>query len=331
MIIIWGRTTRKSLRPDSAAILGSNPRCPMRGCDGRCQLFNITRYCHAYWIPLFPQGEPRQIVQCRQCHALFDLSEYQSFQKAALDVAARNVLQAMANAKAGESTLTDLLRRNQFTAAETQARAMLKKDPMNINMMCHLNVALNGLGRTQEADKLESQIVFQWQNHCRAKWIASGRPKGVSAFPRVMMNQATSEYRLEAKQFFEPEKISDDTVALYKILAHPRNDGPNEPFLAPDKRLFKLVKSGKSFVLSEITATGSTTDVISYMAEQPDIRKVTADVASFLGGGGDAGMPLATAEAIPEVASAEPTKGETMAEMTPLTAVCETKSIPEVV
>ncbi|CAB9517392.1 expressed unknown protein [Seminavis robusta] len=327
MIIIWGRTCRKSLRKDSTAVIGSGARCPRRGCNGVCLLFNVTRYCHLYFIPLCPRGEPREIVQCYICKSMFELAEYRDFQNAAAGLAARQVFQKVGSIMATENSITDLLRRSQNTEAETKARALLKEDPMNFTAMCHLNVALNGLGRTQEADKLASQIVKHWKTHCREKWITRGRPKETSSFPRVMMNKATAEYRLEAKQYFEPEKVNDETVALYKILAHPRTDlSGHEPFLAPDKRMFKLLKVGRSFVLREF---GSTKDVVSYMGKQPDIRKATCDVASVLGGG--------EVQRCPKQQSSQkqwrwlPRKGETMAEMAPPTTAAETKSIPEVV
>jgi hypothetical protein len=304
-LLIHGRTTSKHLRPDSDEVLGPNAKCPMRGCGARCKVYTVRAYYHMYFIPMCPIGDPRPVVQCSRCQAMFDLDKYQNIQRAA-------TVPATAPEEVGVVDM--LLRRSENEAAERKARALLQKDPNNINLMCYLNVALNGLGRAAEADKVASSVVYHWQTHCRSSWIANGRPKELAAFPRVMMNQATSDYRLEARQFFEPERISDESIAVYKILAYPRVSTSTATFEKPhvesNKRLFKLIQTGKFFVLSEILPSGTINVVISYTDQQAtDIRKVTADVASFLA------MPVAKAEAIPEGAD-----GGVVSEMESLTA-----------
>jgi hypothetical protein len=298
--LIHGKTTRKKLRQDSDGVLGLNAKCPKRGCGAACKLYEMRGYYHLYFIPLCPLGDPKPVVQCSHCQALFDLNAYQDFRRAAAAavVAASEALSAAASLTAASSAdveVKDMLLRSENDAAERKIRALLKTDPNNINLMCYLNVALNGLGRAAEADKVASSVVYHWQTNCRSNWIAQGRPKKEAAFPRVMMNQATDEYRLEAKQFFEPESIGGESIALYKILAFPRGPTSTKPCMEEDKKLFKLIQTGTSFVLDEVMASGFRNEVLSYTdRQQPDIRKVTADVANFLT------IPVATAEAMQE-------------------------------
>jgi hypothetical protein len=71
-----------------------------------------------------------------------------------------------------------------------------------------------------------------------------------------------------------------------------------------------LIQTGTFYVLSEVSPSGNINAVISYTDQQePDIRKVTADVASFLT------MPVAKAEVIPEE-----TDGGVVSEIVSLTA-----------
>ena len=289
MIIIYGWRTVKRLRIDSNELVGPNAKCLMPGCGARCSVYNVTPYFHMYFIPLCRSGDIRPVVQCSHCRAMFDLNMYQK--------ATRNTPDAQAH-------ILNMLRQGKNEVVEKNVRSLLKTDPNNINLMCYLNVALNGLGRAPEADQVASNIVYQWHTNCRSNWIAKGCPKELSAFPRIIMNMAADGYRLEGKQFFEPERIDDDSFSLYKILAFPaESTSPTKTsqklHVELNKRLFKLIQTGKFFVLAEILPSGTSSPVISYPDQQkPDIRKVMADVASFLT------MPVAKAEVIPEGADA---------------------------
>jgi len=65
-----------------------------------------------------------------------------------------------------------------------------------------------------------------------------GCPKELATFPRVWYNEGLSDYRLDAKQYFEPEAVNAKSVALYKVLVQPKGAANSN-----SKRLFKLLQS----------------------------------------------------------------------------------------
>lgn len=326
MIFIFGHTNQFSLHPDSKRILGPAPKCLRRNCNGVCRLYNMERYCHMYWIPIFPDGNKREIVKCLSCQTLYDREEYCGFQRRKnqfiqqvlqVRVAANN-----ATAKRNQE-IEEMLHKGQFQQAETHIRKLLEQVPSSLELLVYLEQALNGQNlilpdnvvyleqalngqdlkgnekRVQEeSNKVVRSIFLQWQSHYRKDWIAKGRPAAGSSFTRV--TTTSNQYRVEAKQFYEPAEY------YYKVLALPRDDQKSEL----PRRLFKLETCGNGSVLKEFFQdAASSKEVAKYDTPLPDVRLVAKDAVLFLNTFGSYVAPSTscgsvekdTATALPEI------------------------------
>lgn len=153
-----------------------------------------------------------------------------------------------------EYILQHFISKGHFAEAEQAARTLLLAQPRELTTLCLLDMALNGQGKTVQAEELtETQIL----------------PKGLGsshAFPRLMLQ--TPDYKLEAKQYFEPTH----SYYVFHVTSA----------VTQNKRIFQLQRSQKELVvLKECLSDGQSTTIVSGTTI-PNIQRVTQDVLDYL-------------------------------------------------
>ena len=213
------------------------------------------------------------MVQCRRCQSMFALDGYKRFLEC---------IQQQQQQQGVPNSIEQLLQDGVFGFTAAIVKAILKREPNNIQLMIQYNVALNGIGDLKGADVMRDQIMFHWRTNCKQQWIDAGRPGESATFPRVMLKKSLPDnVRIEAREYFEPHEAVQNNRILYKILVKGGTDASKKG----SSRVFMLFAAPDGeCVLREKLVPKTLKAVVNYhgLHQVPDIRKVTADVVSIL-------------------------------------------------
>lgn len=172
-----------------------------------------------------------------------------------------------------------LLRAGRFDEAEPLARECLRQRPAEIYFLGQLEMALNGQGKSREADELRDQIRKLWEKDYKANWLAKHSPVGESSWARVV--GSSKDYDVFGVEYFVPRLLSGGNPALiayYKVIAVPKQGNGPSRILQLDK-----YQNEKHYSLEEFSEKAISMAEM-YGNEMPDIRTVVRDAISYLDG-----------------------------------------------
>ncbi|MDX1488872.1 MAG: hypothetical protein R3268_11765, partial [Acidiferrobacterales bacterium] len=130
-----------------------------------------------------------------------------------------------------------LLLAHQFAQAEPLVRTCLREHPRQVVLLSQLDIALNGQGKHQEAERVRERILQTWHQNHEASWRARGSPVGEATWARMILS--SREYDVIGAEYFVPEVLGTEPpqiVVYYKVIALPKVEGKSP-------RLFKLEMS----------------------------------------------------------------------------------------
>lgn len=170
-----------------------------------------------------------------------------------------------------------LIKQQKYAEAEKALVSIIADHPRELFFYSQMDIALNGQKKYAEAEAVRTKLLKVWIDYYKDQWIKKGKPKGESAWARMV--DQSSVYHIIGCEYFEPERMGDDAVITnyFKILAINKKN-------KDDFRVFKLEMSdiiGKYYVLCEYSETAHS-QIIPYGDAMPTLRVIMEDLKKVL-------------------------------------------------